>query len=476
MVTATSTRNSPRLPPHNHEAEESVLGAILLSPVSAHEVMHKLQPQDFFDPAHSAIFGAVQSLYRRNRPIDAITLANSLKEGSRLEEVGGMAKITELAGVVPVASNIEYYADIVIHLSQRRQLIDAAAQISNEAFRLNESIETVIDRAESKILSVSHRQMGDGLLPLDHDFFNILQEIEELGERGEEVSGLPTGFTDIDLHLGGLQPANLIVVAARPSMGKSAFAVNVVTNVALHNYQAQRESNSSEDDNQKPKGKTIALFSLEMTRTEIVHRMLCSIAHVDSKNLRTGKLEPREWQKIVKAAEPLYGASIYIDDSSGITTTAIRAKTRRLKRQKGLDLIVVDYLQLMQGSHQETRQQEIAEISRSLKDLARDLKVPVIAVSQLNRGVELRDDKRPRLSDLRESGSIEQDSDVVMFIYRDEYYNYESGDKGKAEVQIAKNRTGATTKVDLTFLGRYTAFENRAEAPTRSERDNTDFL
>lgn len=429
-----------RVPPHNNEAEESVLGAIMLSAEAANLVMDKLEPDDFYVPAHQAIFDSIVQLYNGNQPIDPLTVSDALHRKGELDRIGGAGYLTDLMEGVPTASNIEYYAEIVEEHALRRRLIGAGGQIGDLAVMTDLEISAVLDRAEQAVFGVGERRIGEGLIAMSPLLHSTLEVIEEMEARGSELTGLATGFRDLDRKLAGLQPANLVIVAARPSMGKSALAANIATNVAMT-------------------GGTVAMFSLEMSREEIVQRLLCSVGRVDSMKLRTGQLGSQLWQKVVHAASKMYKAPIFIDDSGQLTVTDIRAKCRRLKRQHGLDLVIIDYLQLMTGSARENRQQEIAEISRSLKNLARELDLPIVAVSQLNRSLEAREDKRPRLGDLRESGAIEQDSDVVMFIYRHEYYHPEAQDtKGLAEVIIAKHRAGSTGRVDMTFLPEFTLF------------------
>jgi len=411
----TTRPDGPRIsgaavPPHNAEAEESVLGAVMLSADAANEALERLKPEDFYRPAHQSIFDAITRLYDGNQPIDAITVSDALRRSEQLDRVGGVEYLT-----------LALQSDL--------------------------PIEEVVDAAEAKVFAVAERQVGDGLVAVGPMLQQALEKMEELGTRGSELTGTPTGFRDLDKMLAGLQPANLIVVAARPSMGKSALALNIAENVA-------------------EEGSPVAIFTLEMSREEVVARLLSSMASVDSARMRTGQLGPELWQKVVREASRLYQMPIYVDDSSDLTVTAIRAKCRRLKRAQGLGLVVVDYMQLMQGpTRSENRQQEIAEISRSLKNLARELHVPVIAVSQLNRALEQRENKRPRLGDLRESGAIEQDADIVMFIYRDEYYNPDKTDSlGIAEVNVAKHRSGATGNVMMTFAAEFTRFRNYTSA------------
>jgi replicative DNA helicase len=425
------------------EAEESVIGAAMLSSDAANEALELLRPEDFYKPVNQLIFEAIVGLFDGNQPIDAITVADALRRTEKLDRIGGVSYLTSLLERVPTTSNIIYYAGIVDETASRRRLMRAGSDVGTLAMQTDLPIEEVIDRAEAKVFAVAERQVGDGLIPVGPMLQETLEKIEELGTRGADITGLPTGFRDLDKMLTGLQPANLMVVAARPSMGKSALTLNIAQHVAEN-------------------GNPVAVFTLEMSREEVVTRLLSSMASVDSSRLRTGQLGPELWQKVVREASKLYEMPLYVDDSPDLTVTAIRAKSRRLARHKGLGLVVVDYMQLMQGpSRSENRQQEIAEISRSLKNLARELHIPVIAVSQLNRALEQRENKRPRLGDLRESGAIEQDADIVLFIYREEYYNPEKTDSlGIAEVNVAKHRAGAVGNVMMTFAAEFTRFRN----------------
>ncbi|MPZ52122.1 MAG: replicative DNA helicase [Acidimicrobiia bacterium] len=433
-------RSKSRVPPHSREAEESVLGAILLSPDAPSDVMDRLQSDDFYIPAHSAIYDAMRTLFDQSQPIDPVSVSEALRRNGELEKVGGGPYLARLTDYVPSTSNLDYYCTIVEENARRRDLIRAGSTITDLAFTTEEEVFEVLDRAERAVLSVAERRANQNLLEIGPMFQDILEHIEHMEEVGSEMTGLSTGFRDLDGKLAGLQPSNLIVIAARPAMGKSALTTNVATHVALQ-------------------GAPVAVFSLEMSKEEIVQRILASVGRVDSMKLRSGQLGPTGWQKVIKAASDLYKAPIFIDDSPVVTVTDIRAKSRRLKRRHGLGLVVVDYLQLMQASGRENRQQEIAEISRNLKNLARELEVPIVAVSQLNRSLESREDKRPRLSDLRESGSIEQDADVVMFIYRHEYYHPEDAEaRGLAEVAVAKHRAGSVGTVKMTFLPEFTRF------------------
>ena len=429
-------------PPHSAEAEESVLGAVLLSAEAANVALEKLHPDDFYMPAHQSIFEAITALFDTNQPIDAVTVSDALRRLDALEQSGGPGYLAQLLAAVPTASNIEHYAGIVEEHALRRRLQRVGGDVTQLAGRMDDDIATVLDRAEQSVFAVSERRIGEGLAPIDPLLGPAIERAEELNRRGGEVTGLPTGFRDLDRNLAGLHPSNLLIVAARPGMGKSALALNIAQNAAIDDH-------------------PVAIFTLEMSREEVVSRMLCASGRIDSQRLRSGQLGESDFTKLSNAASILYKKPIFVDDSPGLTVTEIRAKCRRMARRPGLSLVVVDYLQLMQGSGQENRQQEIAAISRSLKNLARELEVPVIALSQLNRSMEQREDKRPRLSDLRESGSLEQDADVVMFIYRHEYYHPEAQEtKGIAEVAVAKHRQGATGRVDMTFLPEFTLFSD----------------
>jgi len=429
-------------PPHSAEAEESVLGAVLLSSDAANIALEKLHPEDFYIPAHQLIFEAITSLFDGNQPIDAVTVSEALRRSDALDRSGGPVYLAQLLDTVPTASNIEHYAAIVEEHALRRRLQRVGGDVTQLATRMDDDIASVLDRAEQSVFAVSERRVGDGLAPIDPLLGPAIERAEELNRRGSEVTGLPTGFRDLDRKLAGLHPSNLLIVAARPGMGKSTLALNIAQNAAVNDM-------------------PVAIFTLEMSREEVVSRMLCASGRIDSQRLRSGQLGESDFTKLSNAASILYKKPIYVDDSPGLTVTEIRAKCRRMKRRPGLSLVVVDYLQLMQGSGQENRQQEIATISRSLKNLARELDVPIMALSQLNRSMEQREDKRPRLSDLRESGSLEQDADVVMFIYRHEYYHPEAQEtRGIAEIAIAKHRQGATGRIDMTFLPEFTLFSD----------------
>jgi replicative DNA helicase len=437
------------VPPHSVEAEESVLGAVMLSSEAANIALETLMADDFYVPAHQMIWEAITALYDGDQPIDPITVNDWLRRQGNLDRVGGLATITRLMEGVPSTSNVDYYVGIVDDNSARRSLLRAGSEVGALALRGDLEIAHVLDSAEAEVFAVADRRIGAGLESVGSLLNTTLERIEEVGAAGSEITGLPTGFTDLDRLLAGLHPANLIVIAARPSMGKSTLAINMATHIATL-------------------GEPVAVFTLEMSREEVVQRLLSSLASVDSAKIRTGQLDADRWQRLSAASAKLYDMPFYVDDSHDLTVTSIRAKCRRLKHGKGLGLVVVDYLQLMQGPRRaENRQQEIADISRSLKSLARELKVPVIAVSQLNRQLEQRENKRPRLGDLRESGAIEQDADVVMFIYRADFYDPGNAEyAGVAEVEVAKHRAGARDTIKLGFAAEFSRFNNLSRRPT----------
>ncbi len=442
VVERPTAGQGSRVPPSSVEAEVSVLGAVLLSSDAANVALEKLHPEDFYKPSHQAIFAAVISLFDANEPIDAVTVAEALRRTDMLERVGGVAYLTDLIDQVPTTSNIEHYSAIVEEHALRRRLMRAGGDVVSIATATETGINDVLDQAEQAVFAVAERRVGDGLAPIDPLLGPAIEQAEERNRLGRDVTGISTGFRDLDRKLAGLHPTNLVIVAARPAMGKTALALNIAQRVAVQD-------------------EPVAIFSLEMSREEVVTRMLCAEGRIDSQRLRTGKLTESDFTKLSNAASVLYKRPIFVDDSPGLTVTEIRAKCRRMRRKPGLSLVIVDYLQLMSSAGGENRQQEIAIISRGLKNLARELHVPIIAVSQLNRSLEAREDKRPRLADLRESGAIEQDSDVVMFLYRHEYYHPEAMEtKGVAELQVAKHRQGATGRIEMTFLPEFTLFSD----------------
>ncbi|RYL94154.1 replicative DNA helicase [Sporolactobacillus sp. THM19-2] len=435
-----------RTPPHNTEAEQAVLGAIFLEPAAVVTASELLVPEDFYHTGNQLIFSVMLSLSDRNEPVDVVTVTNALQTGKHLEEVGGVSYLADLAGSAPTAANIEYYCHIVAEKSLLRRLIRTATHIVSDGYTRDDDVETIVDDAEREILEVSERKRAGEFRPIKDVLIETYDNIEALHSRKDDVTGTPTGFMELDRMTAGFQKSDLIIVAARPSVGKTAFALNIAQNVA-----------TKSDAN-------VAIFSLEMGARQLAMRMLCAEGNIDAQKLRTGNLEDDDWQKLTMAMGSLSRAGIYIDDSPGIRVNDIRAKCRRLKQEKGLDLVIIDYLQLITGTgsmhRQENRQQEVSEISRTLKAMARELDVPVIALSQLSRGVEARQDKRPMMSDIRESGSIEQDADVVAFLYRDDYYNKESEKQNIIEIIIAKQRNGPVGTVELAFIKEYNKFVN----------------
>ena len=440
-----------RVPPQNIEAEQSVLGAMLIEKEAIPKVMEILRDTDFYREAHRVIFNAMLELYNKNEAVDMITVTEILKRDNKLEDVGGIAYVTSLANAVPTAANVTYHASIIEEKSILRQLVSVSTQIASMGYEANDDVKNIIDSAESKILEISNRKKTADFTPINEIVLDSFKSIEALMGNKNGLTGLPTGFEDLDNLTSGLHGSDFIILAARPSMGKTAFALDVVQNVAIR---AAKKVGGAP--------KTVAFFSLEMSKEQLVQRMLCAEANIDSQRLRIGELRDEDWAMLINTADTLSSANIYIDDTAGITAMDMRSRARRLKAEHGLDLIVVDYLQLMQGSGKKNnngdRQQEVSEISRSLKALARELDVPVIALSQLSRSVEARQVKRPMLSDLRESGSLEQDADIVAFLYREDYYNPETENKNITELIIAKHRNGPVDTVNLFFHKQYTKF------------------
>lgn len=432
-----------RIPPQNIEAEQSVIGSMLLDKEVIPTVTEILKSEDFYRDDHKEIFEAVIDLFDKAKPVDIITVAEQLKLRSTLDSIGGLEYLTNIATNVPTTANVKHYAKIVEEKAILRRLIKTSSDIVNMGFEASEEVGYILDRAEKGIFDILQKRNTQGFAPIKDVLVDAFNRLEELYNNKGYITGIPTGFADLDFKTSGLQNSDLLLIAARPAMGKTAFALNIAQHAAIHG------------------GVPVAVFSLEMSKEQLVNRMLCSEAMVDSQKMRTGKLEDSDWQKIARALGPLSEAPIYIDDTPGISITEIRAKCRRLKLEKNLGLVVIDYLQLMQGKGKiESRQQEVSEISRSLKILAKEINVPVITLSQLSRAPEMRTDHKPILSDLRESGAIEQDADIVMFLYRDDYYNPDTEKKNIAEVIIAKHRSGSTGSVELLWLGQYTKFAN----------------
>jgi len=430
-----------RVPPQNVEAEQAVLGALFIDPEAWFTVSDQLGVDDFYRSAHKRIFQAVADVASKMEPIDLITVTACLRDKGHLEEVGGVGYLAALTNVVPTAANVEHHTGLVREKSVLRKLISVATSIASTGYEGAADVSEIIDDAEQKIFDLAQDRITRGFTPIRDILMGTFEQIETLYANKGSLIGIPTGYPDLDRMTSGFQPSDLIIVAARPSVGKTAFALNMAQNVAVRNHA------------------TVAIFSLEMSKEQLVQRIICAEANIDSQRLRTGFLEENDWPKLTMAIGTLSEAPIYIDDTPNISVAEMRSKCRRLQAEHDLKLIVIDYLQLVRGkARSENRQQEISEISRTLKALARELKVPVIALSQLSRGVEQRQDKRPLLSDIRESGSIEQDADVVAFLYRDDYYNEDSEKKNIIEIIIAKQRNGPTGKVELVFLKNYNKF------------------
>ena len=439
-----------RVPPQNIEAEQSVLGAMLIDKEAIAKATEILSAEDFYREAHRVIFSAMLEIYNKNEAVDMITVTDILRRDNKLEDVGGIAYITSLANVVLTAANVKYHAEIVAEKSVLRQLVKVSTEIAAMGYEANDEVGVLLDTAESRILEISNRKKRADFTPISAVLMDSVQNIEKLLNNKGGLTGIPTGFNDLDKLTSGLHPSDFIILAARPSMGKTALALNIVQNVALRAHKRVGGDPRS-----------VAFFSLEMSKEQLVNRMLCAEANIDSQRLRIGEMKADDWTHLWDACDVMSKAKIYIDDTAGITVMDMRSRARRLKAEHGLDLIVVDYLQLMQGSGKRNtsgdRQQEVSEISRSLKALARELDVPVLALSQLSRGVEARQVKRPMLSDLRESGSLEQDADIVAFLYREDYYNPETENK-HTELIIAKHRNGPVDTVNLFFHKQFTKF------------------
>jgi replicative DNA helicase len=448
VATVAQLSQAAPIPPQNLDAEESVLGAMMLSPGAIGAVSEILDAGDFYRESHGKIYRAALALYARGEPVDAITLVDELEQRGELEDAGGRSRVHELAALVPASANAGHYARIVREMATLRGLIRAGSDIAQLGWERVGEPADLVDRAEQIVFDLSQSRVSTEFSHIETLLKESFERITALYEAGEEITGVPSGFRDVDRLTSGFQPGNLVIVAARPSMGKSAFGLCIAANIAIRH--------------QIP----VALFTLEMSKAEVTQRLMCSEAKVESQRLRSGKLAPDDWPRLTAACDKLAKAPIYVDDTGSITMMEIRSKARRLKsKESTLGLIIVDYLQLMtSGASVENRVQEVSQISRNLKILARDLDVPILAMSQLSRAVEQRHDKRPILSDLRESGSIEQDADLVAFIYRDEYYNDDSPDQGLAEMILAKHRNGPTGIEKLSFLKRYAKFADLAAA------------
>ncbi|HAR62108.1 MAG: replicative DNA helicase [Candidatus Margulisiibacteriota bacterium] len=433
-----------RLPPQNLEAEQSVLGAVLIDKDAFSKIVDMIKSVSFYRDAHKMIFEAMISLYEKSEPIDIITITNCLREKNLLDAVGGSYYLTQLINSVPTSANITYYAKIVDEKALLRDLISAGSEIVRCAFDESLSVESAIDQSEKIIMNVAQMKIREGFIPIKDILSPVMDRIESIYDKKDALIGIPTGFTDLDQMTSGFQKADLIILAARPSMGKTAFCLNIAANIALKNKLP------------------VAIFSLEMSKESLVQRMLCSDAEIDAQRLKTGNLHDHEWKKLTRAIGRLSEAPVYIDDTASVSLLELKAKARRLQAERGISLIIIDYLQLMQGgkSRNESRNQEISEIARGLKSVGRELNVPILALSQLSRAVEQRQEKIPRLSDLRESGEIEQTADLVCFIHREDYYNAQVENGNEAEIIIAKQRNGPTGSVKLFFKKEITKFHN----------------
>ena len=434
-----------RVPPHSIEAEQSVVGAMLMDRDAITTASEIICGDDFYQTAYGVIFDSVVELFNEGKPVDLITLQNRLKEKDVPEEISSLEFVRDLLAAVPTSANVKYYAEIVAEKSTLRKMIKMNEEIANACYLAKEPVEAIMERTEKKVFElVQNRNNGD-FVPIKQVVLNALEKIEKSSKSKGTVTGIPTGFIDLDYKTSGLQPSDLILVAARPSMRKTAFVLNIAQHVAFR------------------QNKTVAIFSLEMSKEQLVNRLFSLESYVDAQLLRTGNLKDSDWEKLIEGAGIIGRSNLIIDDTPGISISEMRSKCRKYKLEHNLELIIIDYLQLMSGSvggRSESRQQEISDISRSLKALARELHVPVISLSQLSRAVEQRPDHRPMLSDLRESGAIEQDADVVMFIYRDDYYNKDTEHVNEAEIIIAKQRNGPIGTVTLTWLPQYTKFAN----------------
>jgi len=432
-----------KVPPHNLEAEQTILGSILINNDALNQVVDILSGEDFYRETHTQIFEGMLTLYNRDDPVDLITLSQVLKEKGALDKVGGTDYFASLAEATSTSAGIMHHAKIVKDLSTRRSLIGHCARISESCFEFTNDTDEVLDLAEQSIFEIAERNIDQNFFSLNEVVKESFKKLETTSHKGDFITGISTGFTDFDNLTSGLQPSDFIIIAGRPSMGKTSLALNIAHYAALEEKVG------------------VALFSLEMSRLQLGIRLLGLDAMIDASKLRRGSLQDDEWVRLTDAANRLSELPIYVDDSSGLSALEMKAKARRLKKKHNISLVIVDYLQLMQSKKSvESRQQEISDISRSLKALAKDLNIPVVALSQLNRRVEDRPNKKPILADLRESGAIEQDADLILFIYREELYNRTEENKGKAEIIIAKHRNGPTGKVDLTFREKYTKFDN----------------
>lgn len=432
-----------RITPYNAEAEKSVIGSILMDRECLATVIEHVRADDFYDPRNKAVFEAIMNLFNMDRPIDIITVAEQLRHSGTFDQVGGEIYLAEVASSVSTSANVKYYSKIVSDYSLRRKLITVSNEISTLAYDGNENIEKMLDISEQKVFDVSENKNMSGFISARDLLSQSFAHISEIASNPNNITGIPTGFKKLDEMISGLNKSNLILIAARPAMGKTSFALNIA-------HYAAMKANAK-----------VGIFSLEMSDEEIINRIWFSEAMVENSKIRSGSMQPNDWERLTLALSKLSAANIYVDDTAAVSPMDMRAKCRRMMAERGLDLIIVDHIQLMQSSRRtENRQQEITEISRSLKMLAKDLDIPVIALSQLSRASDSRTDKRPMLSDLRESGAIEQDADIVMMLYRDDYYNKDTEHPGEAEIIVAKNRSGSTGTVRLSWQGEFTKFSN----------------
>lgn len=429
-----------RTVPYSQEAERSVLGAVLFDPQQISTVIGAVKEEDFYLEANREVFAAMMDLFHQNKPIDVVVLKEQLITRGSFEAIGGLSYLADLAAGVPTTENINYYLKIVSEKSDLRRLIKAGSEIVQMSYEAKEELPVIMDAAEQKIFEILQKRSSEGFSSIQEVLPETIKRLEELSKNQSNVTGIPTGLIDLDQITAGLHNSDLILIAARPSMGKSSLALNIAGHAAAHSHV------------------TTAFFSLEMSKEQIVNRLLCAEALVDSHKMTVGGLDETDWEKLLAAYQLLADAPFFIDDTAGISINEIRAKCKRLKLKHNLGLVVIDYLQLMQGRRSESRQQEVSDISRSLKIMAKELDIPVIALSQLNRAPDQRTDHRPMLSDLRESGSIEQDADIIMFIYRDDFYNPDSEEKNVAECLLSKHRNGSTGTVKMCWLGQFTKF------------------
>ncbi len=449
-----NTQEIRRIPPHNQEAEQSVIGSMMIDPEAIAASSSILKEEDFFQKPYALLFRAIVDLDASGRPVDPVTLQDRLRELDAPEDLANAQTLAELVASVPVSTNAKHYAKIVAEKAQLRRMIRTMETLTAECYADREKAEDLSDKMEKQVFQLLSRRQGRELTPISEIVIDALDRISAASRQNSSITGLATGFHDLDYKTSGFQPSDLILIAARPSMGKTAFVLNIGAHMAFHEH------------------RRVAIFSLEMSKEQLVNRLLAQEANIDASMLRNGRLKDSEWERLVMGADVIGKSNLIIDDTPGISVPELRSKCRRMKLEGGLDCIMVDYLQLMSGSGRssDSRQQEISEISRGLKEVARELHVPLIALSQLSRAVEQRPDHRPVLSDLRESGAIEQDADVVIFLYRDDYYNKDSERQGIADILIRKQRNGPLGDVELVWLPEYTKFANPMNEPGRAQK------